>query len=186
MTKLVSDAQQLADLDAQLPALLSGERQPASARQAADIAKVCYYKRHYAAAAQFFAAALAQESALAEVQRYDAACVAAIAAAHDEQDSAPLPDEKRTQLRGQALTWLRAEFNSWQQRSDTGKPADRIAAIRTLRHWRNDPDLTSVREEAGLTRLPEHERDAWRQLWTDVDQLSEEVARRTVEPLSRT
>jgi tetratricopeptide (TPR) repeat protein len=52
-------------------------------------------------------------------------------------------------------------------------PAARAAALarQTLQHSQRALDLTGVREEKALARLPEAERQAWRQLWTEGDQL---------------
>jgi hypothetical protein len=41
----------------------------------------------------------------------------------------------------------------------------------TLQHWQHDPDLAGIRDAAGLTKLPEAEREACRRLWADVDAL---------------
>jgi hypothetical protein len=45
-----------------------------------------------------------------------------------------------------------------------------------LRTWRQDPDLAGVRGDVALAKLPEAERRAWRQLWSDVWQLLDRVA----------
>jgi hypothetical protein len=47
-----------------------------------------------------------------------------------------------------------------------------------LAHWRSDPDLVSVRDDAALERLPEGERDPWRALWRELDALAERVAKK--------
>jgi hypothetical protein len=39
---------------------------------------------------------------------------------------------------------------------------------KTFQHWQRDPDLAGLREEAALAKLPEAERQAFRQLWADV------------------
>jgi hypothetical protein len=49
--------------------------------------------------------------------------------------------------------------------------AERDHAALVLRHWQRDPDLAGVRDPEGLAKLPEIERMAWRDLWTDVDAL---------------
>jgi hypothetical protein len=38
-----------------------------------------------------------------------------------------------------------------------------------LQHWKQDTDLTGVREADALARLPEAERKQWETLWADVD-----------------
>ena len=37
-----------------------------------------------------------------------------------------------------------------------------------LAHWQQDTDLASVRDQEGLAKLPEDERQQWRRLWDDV------------------
>ncbi len=54
------------------------------------------------------------------------------------------------------------------------KDADKAKRTRIQKeftHWTTDTDLVSVREPAALARLPEAERDAWKKLWSDVDDL---------------
>lgn len=44
----------------------------------------------------------------------------------------------------------------------------RAKVQKTLRHWQKDADLAGVRDAEPLGKLPETERQAWQQLWTDV------------------
>jgi hypothetical protein len=44
--------------------------------------------------------------------------------------------------------------------------------LKTLQHWRTDPDLLGVRDEAALARLQEEEQSGWRKLWADVAKLA--------------
>ena len=39
---------------------------------------------------------------------------------------------------------------------------------RVLRHWRQDTDLTGIRDAAALAKLPADEQKAYTQLWADV------------------
>ena len=41
----------------------------------------------------------------------------------------------------------------------------------TLKHWQDDSDLASVRDQAALAKLPADERDGWKALWANVDAL---------------
>ena len=41
----------------------------------------------------------------------------------------------------------------------------------TMTHWKQDTDLTGVRDPKALAKLPPDERDAWQQLWQDVEAL---------------
>ena len=45
----------------------------------------------------------------------------------------------------------------------------------TLTHWRADPDLTGVRDQDALAKLPEDERAKWQELWGEVDGLLQRV-----------
>jgi hypothetical protein len=37
-----------------------------------------------------------------------------------------------------------------------------------MRSWQSDSNLTSVRDNEALTKLPEDERKNWTELWDDV------------------
>ena len=47
-------------------------------------------------------------------------------------------------------------------------PPQPVRWRRALREWQKEPDLAVVRETAGLILLPEEDRKAFLQLWTDV------------------
>jgi hypothetical protein len=81
------------------------------------------------------------------------------------KDAHKLNDEERARLRPQALDWLRADLAAW------ARVTDRTLVLRTLKRWRQDADLTSVRDPEGLAKLPQAEREAWCQLWSDVADL---------------
>ena len=44
-----------------------------------------------------------------------------------------------------------------------------------LKHWQNDPDLLGLRDAKELAKLPQAEQTSWRELWSDVDQLSKKA-----------
>ena len=41
----------------------------------------------------------------------------------------------------------------------------------TLRQWPEDADLSAVRDAGALAGMPEAEREQWRSLWADVENL---------------
>ena len=43
------------------------------------------------------------------------------------------------------------------------------AALQILAHSKRDPDLAGIRDEAGLAKLPEDERETWRVFWADLE-----------------
>jgi tetratricopeptide (TPR) repeat protein len=100
---------------------------------------------------------------------YNAACSAALVGCGQGNDTAGLDDAERARLRRQALDWLRADLTAWghflQKQPDEARPR----LQRALRIWQQDADFGGVRGDA-LARLPAAERQAWQQLWADVDQ----------------
>jgi serine/threonine-protein kinase len=169
----VQQTQRLAALESELPAVLKGEAQPTDSERL-GLAEVCKAKHLHRAAARFYAEAFTGQPRLADDlqawHRYNAACYAALAATGASTDAATLGDQERTDLRRQALDWLRADLTAWAQ------SADRVLVQRTLQHWQKDTDLASVRDKEALAKLPPAERDAWQKLWSDVADLLETTA----------
>jgi eukaryotic-like serine/threonine-protein kinase len=164
------------ELDNKLPAILKGETKPVDAAERLDLATVCQRKGLHAASARFADEAFAEKPALASnpqtSSRYNAACSASLAGSGQGKDD-PMPDEAaRAKLREQSLGWLRADLAIWAKILDGGnEPARKQAVLQTLAHWKEDADLAGIRDEAGLAKLPEAEREAFHSLWTDVEAL---------------
>jgi tetratricopeptide (TPR) repeat protein len=100
--------------------------------------------------------------------RYNAACVAALAAAGQGKDEPPLDDAAKAKLRGEALDWLKDELTAWSKLRESGRPQDRQLIVRALSWWQKDSDLAGIRDQAALAKLPADEKKAWAQLWADV------------------
>jgi tetratricopeptide (TPR) repeat protein len=170
----VRDAERLANLDARLPRVLEGQDKPADA-ELPELANLCHLKRRFADAARFYTAAFAARSALADdlggAHRYNAACAAALAGCGQGEDN-PRPNvRERHGFRTQAHDWLRDDLKALTALADGGKAADKALVVEQLRGWKQDVDLSGVRDRAVLDKLPETERDAWRKLWADVETL---------------
>jgi serine/threonine-protein kinase len=170
------EAERLIDLEGRFPQILKGEVKPADAEQTTEFADLCRYKRHYAAAARFFAAALTANPKRAEnplsYGRYNAACYSVLAASGAGEDAAKLTEAECLRLRQDALVWLLTDLEALTQRLD-GKGLDgegRWVVVRLMRHWQQDLDLASVRGDA-LLKLPPNERGKWQGLWAEVDNL---------------
>src|SRR6266540_6297074 len=101
-------------LDGRLQAILKGEAEPEDAVERYDLGHLCWrYKKQYAAAARFFAEALADPALPADCQEvswYPAACSAVLAATGKSKDAVKLDDKERTRLRKQALQWLQTDL----------------------------------------------------------------------------
>jgi hypothetical protein len=161
--------------------VLKGDDRPADAAEGMELAQMAYDSRHFAAAARLFAGAMEAESKLAADRQaqpaYNAACSAALAAAGQGEDD-PKPDEAaRAKLRKQALGWLQSELAAWAKFLDSAPPQARTVVGQTLKHWKEDADLVSVRAPEALAKLPEPEREKWKALWADVDRMIDVAAK---------
>jgi serine/threonine protein kinase/Flp pilus assembly protein TadD len=168
----VREAEWLVALEGKLPMFLSGEAQPADAAEQQALARMCQmHKRLYAAAARFFTQAFDARPEMANdlktQDRYNAACAAALAGCGQGADATALGAQKRALLRLQALVWLRADLALRAKQAAGDRPEERAQAQRALEHWLRDADFVGVRGDA-LAKLPEAERQTWRQLWADV------------------
>jgi serine/threonine-protein kinase len=154
--------ERLLAVEARLPALLQGKERP-SAAELLKLADLCreYGRPH--AAVDLYALAFAAQPALADTDRYNAACAAALAGVGDGADRAPLSDPKLARLRRQALDWLRADLALRTKLFEGGK-----SVAGTLTFWQQDTDLAGVRDPAALAKLPAEERESWQRLWADV------------------
>ena len=165
----VRQAEQLVELDRKLAAVVAGQAEPAGAAERLTLAQFCQrYKRHYAAAAHFYAGAFAADPKLAEDlaqwHRYNAACSAALAAAGQGEDAEHLPDRVRQMLRRRALAWLRDDLALWAQVAGRAEAPAKQQVWQALQEWQQDTDLASVRDQAALDRPPDDERPPWHQL----------------------
>jgi hypothetical protein len=174
--------QQLLEFDKKLSAVLQGKAQPKDASERLRLAWVALRpsRGQYAVAARLYAEAFAARGARADLvagHRYNAACASALAAAGKGKGAATLTDKERARLRGQALDCLKADLTTWGKLAD-GPAEQRLRVRQTLTRWRADADLTGVRDQDALAKLPEDERAKWRELWSEVDGLLKRVGAR--------
>jgi serine/threonine-protein kinase len=172
--------EQFAKFDALLPALLKGEAKLTLADEQLTLAYLCQqYKKRYALAAGSFSDAFSAQPKLAldlqRQHRYNAARVAALAAAGHGADAATLPDKERAGWRKQARDWLQADLKLWTEVLEQATPQARTKVRETLQHWQTDPDLAGLRDTAALAKLPAGEREECRKLWTVVAALQEKA-----------
>jgi serine/threonine-protein kinase len=169
----VREVERLAALDDRLPAVLSGGDQPANAPDRLTFAQLCTIRKRHAVAARLYAEAFHADPTLTDERqaqyRYSAACAAALAGCGQGEDNPPPDAYARAKLRGQALAWLNSELAAWSKMVDAGNPNGRAAVRQVLEHWKGDPDLAGLRDEAELAKLPADERQAWRALWKGVE-----------------
>ena len=166
------NVERLSRLNDRLPRVLQGKDQPKDAAERlafAELAQLPFCKQ-YAAAVRFYTGAFAEKPSLADdvhlQHRYNAACAAALAGCGQGRDGQQTDDKERVRLRRQALEWLRADLAAWGRVNKADKARPLIA--QHLQRWLADTDFDGVRRSEALDRLPEAERQAWRQLWADV------------------
>jgi hypothetical protein len=171
----VGEAERLASVEGRLPAFVAGEDHPRDRDEWRAALFVIQAKGLHRVAARLAITAFAADPALADDLnvglRYNAACVAALAAA-GRGDGAQADAAERGRLRGQALAWLRADLAAWAWAAADG--AARPTVSKGLRYWQQDADLAGVRGDA-LSALPESERADWQKLWADVAALLRQV-----------
>jgi serine/threonine protein kinase/tetratricopeptide (TPR) repeat protein len=167
----VRQCERLVDLDEKLPGFRSGKSTPASTAERIELAGLCILKHLNRAAARFYDEAFAAEPTVVAPNRYNAACVAALAGCGQGKDADKLEEKERYHLRCQALDWLRAELeaNRLLLEKDANKAGPTLPG--QMRHWLRDPDFGGVRGPEALAKLPEAERQPWQKLWQDVDDL---------------
>jgi tetratricopeptide (TPR) repeat protein len=167
-------AQKLAKRLDRLTAVLQGQAQPNDAGERLDFAELCQqpFRQQYAAAVRFFDEAFAAEPKLADdlqrPSRYNAACAAALAGCGQGNDATNLPDKDYLRLRRLALAWLRDDLAAWRKVLEQHGDKARPGAAEQMQHWLSDTDFNGVRGPDALAKLPEAERERWRQLWADV------------------
>ncbi|HMB03629.1 MAG TPA: tetratricopeptide repeat protein [Isosphaeraceae bacterium] len=176
----VRDAERIAALDARLPAILRGNARPADPDEALSLARICSPKGLHAAAARLYQDAFARRPEwaddLAAAVRYNAACAAARAGSGRSKDD-PQPDEATcARWRKQALEWLQADLVLQAKQLEGGTPDVRRGVQQSLQYWKCDPALAGLRDEAEVAMLPEAERVACHNLWTQVDALLGDLA----------
>jgi hypothetical protein len=165
--RAISLVERITALGPRLPRIIHS-----ASRSDACYADACAHRWFYATSAALWSAAFTVEPALLEdlkqEYRYHAACAAVMAASGRGRDEPKPDDAARAQLRRQALEWLKADLTARAKGVEGALPEVRSRLARTLRGWTDDPNLASLRDEAGLRMLPEAERREWRAFWSEV------------------
>jgi serine/threonine protein kinase/Flp pilus assembly protein TadD len=167
-------AEQLLGLDTRLPGVLQGKDRAKHAGESLGFAILCMppYREQYADAARFYGEAFAAEPKLAESlqapHRYNAACAAALAGCGRGTKADKLDATRKAQLRRQSLNWLRADLEARRLLLDNDARKAAPYVTEQMRHWLADTDFAGVRGPQALAKLPEAERQPWRNLWSDV------------------
>src|SRR5262249_28262813 len=131
-TRWVRQCERWLQLDARLPAILSGDATPTSAVERIELSELCYLKQRYHSSARFLAEAFTGSPALAQDpksgNRYKAARMAGLAGRGQGKEAAKLDEKEQARWRKQALKWLEADLPLWTKPLESGKPQDRKTA----------------------------------------------------------
>jgi tetratricopeptide (TPR) repeat protein len=173
----VAEAERMLALSRRLPAVLQGKDWPHDNLERLTLAQMAYNGKRYVGATTLWAEALKNDPKIADDRqaqhRYNAACAAALAAAG--KDKPPLDEAAKVRWRKQAVDWMKSELAIWTKLLETGPTQTRQSVTGILEHWKEDPDLVSIRDPASLSKLPEPERKACQALWAEVDALLAKV-----------
>jgi tetratricopeptide (TPR) repeat protein len=164
----------LLDLEKRLPGVQKGDA--ASVAQLLALADMCQrYKNRYRDAAELYAKVFSAEPKTAEDleigHRYNAACVAALAAAGKGTDANKLDLQQQNRLRKQASDWLQADLAARAKLLEK----DPVKVFDDMKHWQQDADLTALRDEKELAKLPAQERAALAKFWGEVERLAKQA-----------
>ncbi len=174
------EAERLTALEERLPAILSGDENPANAAECADFARLAGIKSHHAASARLWAQAFTMEPPLGSdpraQARFLAACSAVAASSGIGKNDPTLETSAaRERLRRQGLDWLNAELAAYAELLNDGRPSSRVLVRKRLAQWRVVPALASLRDESGLRESSAPERSQIRELWSRVESLFKQV-----------
>jgi WD40 repeat protein/serine/threonine protein kinase/tetratricopeptide (TPR) repeat protein len=176
--KAITNLRNLEPLVARIPrleAVAKGEARPDDSAECIALAQLAKKMRRWLLAIRLYDEAYAANPAVAiargTTSRYSVSCYTVLAAISQEDGAETLDDKERAALRKQALAWLRDDLNYRAQRAATGTSGDRISVEWELNHWKEDPDLITIRDAAAVAKLPADEREVSRKLWADVEDL---------------
>jgi serine/threonine protein kinase/tetratricopeptide (TPR) repeat protein len=102
---------------------------------------------------------------------HSAARAAALVGCGEGEDVAALSAEERAYSREQALVWLRISLTGYRDLLEKSHGKPNIMVHKEVKHAQADPNFHGVRDAAALTKLPEAERQEWKKLWEEVEQL---------------
>jgi tetratricopeptide (TPR) repeat protein len=177
--KWLADAEQDMETAKRLTDFLDGKTQPKDAQERCRFADHCLrYRKRYATSLRLymegFTAIPGLETNHTLRLPQDAACAAVLLADGRGEDAGSAPMDPAA-LRQQALKWLRGDLDAWKKNLGKIPDKDRRDLIGYLRSRLTNDALASVRDDDRLGKLPDAERQAWRQMWADLRDVLNEL-----------
>jgi serine/threonine protein kinase/Flp pilus assembly protein TadD len=171
--------QLLANLEPQLPAVLTGAKRLANPSERAACAQLCMFKRYYSDGASLYSEAFRTDASLAvdpvANHVYNAACAAVLAGTGQENHARKLDAAEGRQWRLQALDWLYMGLGMRKQQLHAKASGALLEVLQEVHYWIHDPNLTAVHDVKALARLPEKEQLAFMRFWADVEKLLDQL-----------
>jgi tetratricopeptide (TPR) repeat protein len=171
---------------ARLDGFASGRTVPASPAEAIEYAEIAYKppSRRYVLAVKLYRWAFTANPALADDlragHRYNAACLAVRAAVGLDEDMTEFGVDEWAFLTGVAMKWLREDLGCTALVAKD--PKLRREMRNRLLHWKVDEDMAPVREPSRRAAMPRADREAWQNIWAEVDAVLNEVANDAASP----
>jgi serine/threonine-protein kinase len=172
MVQRLQGCEHIISLESRLAGIVSGSEKAANRVECLNFAELCRATKNYAAAVRWYTDAFAVEPnrPVQNSFRYrdEAACCASQAAAGLGKDLKNPDDSAQSQLRRQALAWLRVNLDSIAQGEPTLTTIDRRDAIRSIWGMQAHVALSGVRDKEELEKLNDTERQDWMKFWADA------------------
>jgi tetratricopeptide (TPR) repeat protein len=171
----IREGERFVSLSPRLPAVLKGDDRPVGFSEGLAFAAMAYHAKRYTVSVRLYAEALEADpkraATLMTGDYYSAACSSALASTGKGDDDPPADEPGRAKLRQQARDWLWADLVLRRLELDTGTDSARRGVRAWLQHWKIDPDLAGIGDREAIDKLPDEERPAWRDFWSEVDTL---------------
>lgn len=174
--RMLIQCQQLQKRMERLPAVLRGEKIPATEKVQFAVMCQVYLKRYQDAARLYGEAFVEEPMLLRDLSRqhcYNAACALLLSSLGKGKEVKELTAEAQGKLRMQALRCLQTDLAAYTNLAKNSRAHKGIA--QRLTRWQKDPDLESVRDPEQIKRLPRGEAAQWQQLWSDLEALLQEI-----------
>lgn len=164
------------DAQKRVPAYAAGAAAPIIPAEAAIHAELCLMAGDAKTALRLFDAAFAWGGWVGAIpspfeglsHRLNAARAAVLASKGSPNPAA---------LRDRALGWLRTEVDAHRPSVAWQNPTELRLALNFCKHA---PDFEPVRDPAALAKLSADERARWQQLWHDIDDILDQVQKKTL------
>ncbi len=114
-------------------------------------------------------------SLTSDLERYNAACAAAMAACGEGELAEEAREAERARMLQHALSWLNEELKSIAAHAAQDDIHTRNAACAKLRWWQEDDLLAGVREPDALAKLPAENRAKWEAFWEKIEDVIAEA-----------